>query len=60
MAARFIVNSYVNRNGNPRVSVLMSLEDALRLAVENSETVSAVANAVADALNKAADDDGTS
>lgn len=45
MAARFIVQTYENRKGNARASVLMSEDDARALAVGNSDAVSALVKA---------------
>lgn len=45
MAARFIVQTYTNRKGNQRASVLMSEDDARALAVGNTEAVSGLVKA---------------
>lgn len=45
MAARFIVQTYTNRKGNQRASVLMSDDDARALAVGNNEIVSLLVQA---------------
>lgn len=45
MAARFIVQTYKNRKGNSRASVLMSDADARALAVGNSDVISKLVEA---------------
>lgn len=45
MAARFIVQTYENRKGNARASVLMSDADARALAVGNSDVISKLVEA---------------
>lgn len=45
MAARFIVQTYENRKGNARASVLMSDADARAIAVGNGEVLSKLVEA---------------
>jgi hypothetical protein len=50
MAARFIVNSYKNKKGNERVSVLMSAEHARLLAVGDRTMQEQLSDAIAKKL----------
>ena len=52
MAARFIVNTYKNKKGNERVSVLMSSEHARLLAVADRTTQEQLSDAVAKKLEQ--------
>lgn len=51
MAARFIVNVYRNKKDNERASVLMSIEEARLLAVNDATAQEQLAEALAKKLD---------